>query len=151
MLLRWSSARVAAVWRGCMINQTKFMLLSLLHQNLFIFPMILFSKQLGWYWEYEGTHNHLHHQVTSTPHPDILALTTKFSPLFQPPTSLPPSHTTNHSIHLSPNSLPVNVRPYRYPHFQKQEIETQVALMLQHGIIQPITSPFSSPVLLVKK
>ena len=37
---------------------------------------------------------------------------------------------TDHHIHLVPNSEPVNVRPYRYPHYQKAEIETQVSSML---------------------
>lgn len=45
----------------------------------------------------------------------------------------------------------MNVRPYRYPHSQKQEIEAQVAKFLNTGWIQPSTSPFSSPVLLLKK
>lgn len=84
-------------------------------------------------------------------HPAILTLNHQFSSLFQTPTALPPSCTTNHSIHLSPHSSPINVHPYRYPHFQKQEIESQVSCMLQHGIIRPSTSPFSSSVLLVKK
>lgn len=85
------------------------------------------------------------------PYPLILTLNHQFSSLFQTPTALPPSCTTNHSIHLSPHSSPINVHPYRYPHFQKQEIESQVSCMLQHGIIRPSTSPFSSSVLLVKK
>ena len=73
-----------------------------------------------------------------------------FSTLFQALT-LPPSRSTNHSIHLLPQSEPVNVRPYRYPYFHKCENEAQVETMLQQGIIRPSTSPFSSPVLLVKK
>ena len=86
-----------------------------------------------------------------TTHPEILSILDQFGPLFQPPTTLPPSRSTNHSSHFLPNSPPVNTRPYRYPNFQKQEIESQVSAMLHNGIIRPSTSPFSSPVLLVKK
>jgi len=101
----------------------------------------------------EYFHIRLCSSVSPSPptHPAILTLTHQLSSLFQTPTFLPPSRTTNHSIHLSPYSSLVNVCPYRYPHFQKQEIESQVSRMLQHGIICPSTSPFFSPVLLVKK
>jgi len=90
-------------------------------------------------------------KTNTIPYPKIDSLIHKFSSLFQTPTTLPPSRNTNHAIHLLPNSEPVNVQPYRYPYFQKQEIENQVKSMLKRGIIQPGTSPFSSPVLLVKK
>ncbi|XP_024955869.1 uncharacterized protein LOC112498643 [Citrus sinensis] len=71
--------------------------------------------------------------------------------LFLPPTALPPHRTIDHKIHLLPNTTPVNVRQYRYPHFQKNEMEKLIREMLEQGIIRPSQSPFSSPVLLVKK
>lgn len=43
------------------------------------------------------------------------------------------------------------IRPYRYPPGLKDENEKQLKDMLSQGLIKPSTSPFSSPVLLVKK
>jgi hypothetical protein len=45
----------------------------------------------------------------------------------------------------------VNIRPYRYPPALKTEIEKQIEDMLKKGIIQPSSSLFFSPILLVKK
>ena len=75
----------------------------------------------------------------------------RFSHIFETPSSLPPLRDVQHRIHLINEAQPVNVKPYRYPHFQKSEIEKQVADMLQQGVIQHSTSPYSLPVLLVKK
>lgn len=59
----------------------------------------------------------------STLPPNIHSLLAKYAPLFQDPQTLPPACATDHHIHLMPQAAPVNVRPYRYPHFQKHEIE----------------------------
>jgi len=52
---------------------------------------------------------------------------------------------------LEPGAKPVNVRPYRYPHYEKGEIERLVDEMLKADIIKDSHSVFSSPVLLVRK
>lgn len=89
-------------------------------------------------------------QLSLYPQP-IQHLVDSFATLFEPPTSLPPSWSCNHTIHLLPGAQPVFVRPYCYPPNLKDEIERQVKEMLDQGIIQPSTSAFSSLVLLVKK
>ncbi|KHN19402.1 Retrovirus-related Pol polyprotein from transposon opus, partial [Glycine soja] len=42
-----------------------------------------------------------------------------------------------HHINLLPGTSPINVRPYRYPHYQKSEIERQVSELLSSGLIRP--------------
>jgi hypothetical protein len=71
--------------------------------------------------------------------------------IFEEPQGLPPARPYDHRIHLLPGTAPIAVRPYRYPQLQKDELERQVAGMLAQGIIRPSTSPFSAPVLLVRK
>jgi hypothetical protein len=83
--------------------------------------------------------------------PEISQLLAQFSQVFENPTSLPPQRSHDHHIPLLPTSGPVTVRPYRYPYYQKTEIEKMVKELLQSGLIRPSHSPFSSPVLLVKK
>ena len=79
----------------------------------------------------EGVSSYFHIHITPTNLPPtqtntdhlpspIQNLIAQFTPFFQSPLSLPPSRPTNHHIHLLPYSEPVNVRPYPYPHFQKQ-------------------------------
>ena len=64
---------------------------------------------------------------------------------------MPPSRAFDHWIVLRDETRLVNVLPYRYAHFHKGEIERQVEEMLNQGLIRSSTSPFSSPVLLVRK
>ena len=81
----------------------------------------------------------------------ITSVLDRYSHVFAEPTTLPPPRNIQHHIHLLPQASPVNVRPYRYPHYQKTEIERQISAMLEANLIQPSHSPFSSPILLVKK
>lgn len=74
-----------------------------------------------------------------------------YTHLFSEPKTLPPTRHTDHTIPILNSSNPVNVKPYRYPHFQKKEIENQIREMLAQGIIQPSSSAYSSLVLLVRK
>ncbi|RVX04915.1 Retrovirus-related Pol polyprotein from transposon 297 [Vitis vinifera] len=60
----------------------------------------------------------------------------KFRDMFLPPTGLPSHCTIDHKIHLIPNSKPVNVCPYRYPHFQKNEMEKLIREMLDQVTIK---------------
>lgn len=82
---------------------------------------------------------------------EIKEVLDKFQKSFRKPTELPPDRTTDHRITLITGAQPVNVNSYRYPYFQKNEIERLTKEMLQQGLIRPSISPFSSPVLLVRK
>lgn len=82
---------------------------------------------------------------------DVSRVLQQFNRVFDEPKSLPPEREFVHCISSKECAGPVNVRPYRNAYFQKNEIEKQVRKMLEKGIIRPSQSPFSSPILLVKK
>ena len=71
--------------------------------------------------------------------------------IFCDPKRLPQVRRHDHKIPLKDESQTVNLRSYRYSGLQKDTLDTLVAEMLEAGIVQPINSPFASPVVLVKK
>ena len=54
-----------------------------------------------------------------------------YEKIFEEPQGLPPTRSREHAITLTQGSDPVSVRPFRYPHPQKEEIEKQVTAMLK--------------------
>lgn len=84
-------------------------------------------------------------------HTSMLPLLKKYQAVFTEPQGLPPVRKHDHKIPLLQGSQPINQRCYRVPYVQKAELEKQVREMLQNGIIQESSSPFASPVILVKK
>jgi len=75
-----------------------------------------------------------------------------FPDIFEEPTELPPFRAHHdHKIKLLEGSNPVNQRPYRYAIHQKNEIDKMVEDLLSSGTVQNSSSPYASPVVLVKK
>ena len=83
--------------------------------------------------------------------PELALLLHTYRVVFDAPMGLPPERAQNHSIPLLQGSNPVKCRLYHYPYRQKEQIEVIVKDMLKDGIIQLSSSPFSSPIILVKK
>ncbi|MCO5572361.1 hypothetical protein L7F22_026114 [Adiantum nelumboides] len=68
------------------------------------------------------------------------------------PVELPPSRgVDDHRIDLIHGTSPPNRPPYRVSLAQQEEIMSQVNELLEKGMVQPSSSPFCSPVLLVQK
>jgi hypothetical protein len=81
---------------------------------------------------------------------DIQGIIDKHSKVFEDiPKGLPPTRNHDHDIHLISESVPPNIRPYKYPYAQKSEIECMVEEMLEAEIIRPSQSSYSAPVVMV--
>ncbi|XP_062108727.1 uncharacterized protein LOC133819478 [Humulus lupulus] len=109
------------------------------------------EKEAQGFWVHFGAFSTAEGVSSDAPPTQIKAVLQRFDAVFGSPKGLPPSRGREHAIVLKTGTEPVSVRPYRYAQAQKDEIERLVLEMLQAGIIRPSTSPFSSPVLLVKK
>ncbi|GKD69951.1 hypothetical protein Tco_1324041 [Tanacetum coccineum] len=72
--------------------------------------------------------------------------------VFEQPNNLPPKRSHHHGIPLQPNTQTSECWTLSLPLLPKErEIEKMVKELLQSGLMTPSNSPFSSPVLLVKK
>lgn len=60
------------------------------------------------------------------------------------------SNAVRHPIHTK-DDLPIYTKNYRYPFCHREEVQRQIAKMLDQGIIRPSNSPWSSPIWIVPK
>ena len=60
--------------------------------------------------------NSFEFQIPEVLPPQAVQLLQNYKELFLPSKHLPPHRVVDHKIHLLPNTKPINVRPYRYPH-----------------------------------
>ena len=67
------------------------------------------------------------------------------------PAGLPPERAVTHGIDLIPGSKPISKPPYRLNASEASEVERQLEDYVQRGFIRPSSSPWASPILLVKK
>ncbi|KAK2367399.1 hypothetical protein QL285_080687 [Trifolium repens] len=109
------------------------------------------GKQSKWSTEWWWAQHQQLEAIHSAIPPALNNILQEFQEVFKEHIQLPPERSKVHHIKLFSDHAPVNVRPYRYPHHQKEEIERQVSELLQAGVIRPSMSAFSSPVILVKK
>lgn len=81
---------------------------------------------------------------------ELLDLLTEYSDIFA--TSGAPgaqNHVVKHTIKTT--GLPVRQSLHKMPMTLKETIDKEVTKMLEQGIVEPSTSPWSSPVVMVKK
>ncbi|GBO01669.1 Retrovirus-related Pol polyprotein from transposon 297, partial [Araneus ventricosus] len=98
-------------------------------------------------WLKEIKLNHL----TSSQQQQVLELLNKYNNVFaQNISDLGECGIIKHTIQLT-DDIPTRQKPYRVPYNLKNEMKNQINILLDAGIIQPSTSPYCAPVLLVKK
>lgn len=83
--------------------------------------------------------------------PPLQQVLDDYKEVFTEPKGLPPARSCDQTIPLLQGSQPVNQRSYRVPYIQKAEIKKQIKEMLAAGVIQESSSPYASPIILVKK
>ena len=82
---------------------------------------------------------------------DLVDLLNQYRDVFAySPTELGRTSVVKHHIDTG-NNPPVRQRPYRTPQIQREQIDKHIKDMLDQDIIQASTSPWASPIVLVKK
>lgn len=67
-----------------------------------------------------------HVEILTEQDEELYSLLEEFTQVFAEPTWLPPYREVGHKIPIKVGVESINIRPHRYPHLQKNEIEKQV-------------------------
>lgn len=108
------------------------------------------------YWDQANTtsttrqplHNSVH--IPEKYQSDISGIFEEFSDLFTDELTKATTVTTQHKINLTDNT-PVNIRPYPMSPDKKKILYEQVQEMLEAGVIESSTAPYSSPPVIVER
>lgn len=82
--------------------------------------------------------------------PEFQLLLEQFASLFTEAGPMTTTPATNHEIRLT-DRKPIAVAPHRYSQQTQRQIFEQVEEMLAAGVVEPSTSPYSSPVVMIRK
>jgi len=89
--------------------------------------------------------NHLSNEQQT----ELLALVDEFHMCFSDKPGL--CNAAEHRIRVTPEFQPKRMRPYRVPEAMKPEVERQIAVLLEAGLIVRSDSPMASPLVCVAK
>ena len=92
--------------------------------------------------------NALSPELSISERSEILATLMKFADVFQE--TLGHTDVISHKIDTG-DAPPIRQYPRRLPYAFREEVKSQVTDMLQKGVIEPSSSPWASPIVLVKK
>lgn len=83
--------------------------------------------------------------------PELEPLLEQFGEVFEGSKGHPPRRWQDHKKTFKEGAQPVNIRPYSYSNLYMDVIERMVKEMVDVGVIRSSISPYSIPVVLVKK
>ena len=83
--------------------------------------------------------------------PAVEELKSKFKEIFEPLANLPPKRNHDHAIELIEGAEPIAASPYRMSPKELEALRSELDKLMEYGFIRKSKSPWSSPVLFVRK
>jgi len=106
----------------------------------------LLSRSKGQHETYKDVH--VNTELSDSQKRELLALLQEFQNIFSDLPGI--TDTAEHRIQLTDNN-PIRCKPYPIPYALRDVVKSEIDEMCRLGIIEPSESPYSSPLLMVKK